>query len=467
MKTQLNRFIKRATPMLFLGVILVGCALIPECSKKRPPNVVLVTIDTLRADHLGCYGYSRKTSPSIDRIAGEGVLFESAVAQAPWTLPSLASMMTSKHPLELGMMDMAARFSPSVRRLSTYFKEAGYETAAFVSGAYVTMDRGFEVGFDVYEKVAREDRAVGLNTRMFRWLAKPKKTPFFLWVHYFDVHSDYDAPAPFNKLFDDTPQSAEIGRTDFLKKVLAGATALDEAHTRALISLYDREIAYTDAAVGKLVEQLEERVGTDNTIFAIGSDHGEALMDHGKVLHTLTLYEELVHVPLIIRYPAGLPKGRRVMEVVQNLDILPTLLDLAGIRPISGLRGESLVPLARGRFNKERVAYSHTDTTSQLRHYSHIPLLNKSIFDVRFAMRRGYEKVIFSRNSQSMELYNLKKDPHEKNNIYKADKKRAGHLEKELFDWIRELRSVSPPPPVHNPLSPKETEQLRALGYLR
>ncbi len=437
------------------------------CGSEERPNVLLITVDTLRADHLGCYGYKRPTSPNIDSLAAEGVLFEQAEAQAPWTLPSMASLLTSRYPAEIGMIDMTSRFDPTQQTLALHFREAGYETAAFVSGGYLSRQRGFDRGFDRFDELPPEDRAAGINAALREWAKAPRTRPFFAWVHYFDVHSDYEAPAPFDELFDDTPPRSRLGQTVYLAGVLNEGTPLRSADLMTSITLYDREIAYTDHAIGRVLKQLERSGDLDRTVVVVGSDHGEAFQEHGWLLHTLVLYEELTHVPLIIRYPKRVPRGRRVTTVVQNLDIGPTLLKLAGIPPPRGAQsGASLGALWRPGSSWSRPAFSHTDTTSHIAHYSRSYNARRSLFDIRFMMRQGADKIIYSREAKRYEIFDLSKDPGEKNNLYSAGENKSERLKKKLAQWVAKQHRVKLSPAQHKPLSPEEIKQLQSLGYI-
>lgn len=345
-------------------------------------NVILISLDTLRADHLGTYGYERNTSPNLDRLAGNGLVFEQAMSASHWTLPSHAALLTGKDPVALGVLDSADTLSSRFETLAEEFDAEGWHTAAFVGSSpssYIGARRGFDQGFDVYEHLPvphrgldahlllglsklwykQVDHAIGAATHQVdlvaRWLESRPDAPFFLFLHLFDVHSDanclpYEAPGEYEGRFISDP------RLDFTgchpsglcasELLMAYATGdLDgrpsPSEIQRMIDLYDGGIAYTDAEVGRLLELLDRHGLREDTVIAITSDHGEAFWEHGVPLHR-DLHRENLHVPLILEGP-GVPASRSG-TVVQNLDVGPTLLELAGLGP----RTRSLLRVLHG-----------------------------------------------------------------------------------------------------------------------
>jgi arylsulfatase A-like enzyme len=454
---------KVASP--FLAPLVAALALCAACARGERPPVILITVDTLRPDHLGAYGYERPTSPAIDRLAREGTLFETAIAQAPWTLPSVASLVTSRLPTELGATGVFSRLPAGAVALSHAFKSAGYRTAAVVSGDYLTTDRGFERGFDVFREIPEGGRAQAVNEAVLALLATQGKGPLFLWVHYFDPHSDYDAPQPWGGKFATAPVRPGIGTTSYLKRVMNGDAALDAADVEGLKALYDGEIGYVDSRLGALVGRLGRDGVLDRAVLAFGADHGEAFMEHGRVLHVSSLYDELIRVPLVLRAPGRVPAGMRVKAMVRNLDIAPTLLDLAGLAPPPSFEGRTLLPLLEGRDQGGRTAFSHTDMTSHEKLFAaRMPNLNRALFDVLFMARTDRWKVVYSRRRSAYETFDLYADPRETRNLHPSTDADARALKEALDAWVRAVPESAPDAATPK-LPPGQIERLKALGY--
>lgn len=336
------------------------------CSDEEPEqvNVLLVVVDTLRADHAGCYGYERNTTPNLDGLAREGVLFENAVSQAAFTLPAMASLFTAlnpvshgvrKHPDEQGRVDALA---PGLQTVTKVLKGNGYETAAVVSNSLFQerFKTGFSAGFDFYD-VGKKRRDAGPTTDVaIDWLAKgrDKEKPFFLWVHYIDPHWPYDAPEGFEKPFlhDDGGTFRELvsgfhgGRV--ARDRIYFDNPLDSDGIAAGIAEYDNEVAYADSQLGRLLAWLRQSGLDRNTIVAVVSDHGEALGEHGLTFaHSFFLYDEIQKVVFVIRPPGG-RSARRVRHQVRLLDFMPTLFGMLGIDQPAGIEGRDLAPLWTG-----------------------------------------------------------------------------------------------------------------------
>ena len=345
-------------------------------------NVILISLDTLRADHLGTYGYTRNTSPNLDRLAENGLVFEQAMSASHWTLPSHAAMLTGKDPVALGVLDSADTLSSRFETLAEEFDAAGWHTAAFVGSSpnsYIGARRGFDQGFDLYEHLPvphrgldahlllglsklwykQVEHAIGAATHQVdlvgRWLESRPDAPFFLFLHLFDVHSDahhlpYEAPGEYEGRFISDPSLDFTGchPSGLCASELLMAYATGDLEARPapneiqrMIDLYDGGIAYTDAEIGRLLEALDRHGLREDTVVAITSDHGEAFWEHGVPLHR-DLHRENLHVPLILEGP-GVP-AIRSGTVVQNLDVGPTLIELAGLGP----RTRSLLRVPHG-----------------------------------------------------------------------------------------------------------------------
>ena len=425
----------------------VSCDDTPPSKDKSRPNVILISIDTLRADHIHGYGYERETSPTLDGLMRRGSSFPTAISSAPWTLPSHVSLLTSLYPHSHGVISEPLALNENVATLPLLLKRAGYETAGFTTMPHLSPRHGFGRGFDAY--MLEEIPAPAALERALRWLDSAKPENFFVFIHLFDVHSDYDPSERFLKMFEE-PYSGDIdgsGRT--LYKARDGELELSEEDLRRLITLYDAEIRELDNNIGLFLGALESRGFLEGAIVVVTSDHGEEFLDHGGVLHGQTLYDELVRVPLIMAGP-GVPEGRSVEKQVETIDIMPTILDLCDVEIPSEAQGRSLVPLIRGNLSEwTELAFSEADW----RNRKH---------DIKRAVRTGRHKLYYDRMTGSEELYDLIADPGETRNILAANPEIAERLRKQLKEWMATDRGK----PVRIKLNEKEKERLQALGYL-
>lgn len=442
---------------------LAGCQA-PERAAARA--VILVDIDTLRADHLGIYGYSRATSPSLDAFARGGVRFSWAFSQAPYTLPSQTSILTSLYPSSHLVLHDADRLAPERVTLAERFARAGFTTGAFVDGGYLKshfgLDQGFATYFDTNGGGVRE-----AEPRIREWLGQHREERFFLFLHTYDVHSPYTPPAPYRERFarlvappapgfEPTSEALEAIR---LSQYSAAPIRLAENDLRYAEALYDAEIAYVDAWFGRLLASLAELGLADSTIVAVVSDHGEEFAEHGSVLHE-KLYSTVTHVPMLLA-GAGLPRDREVSEVVETIDLAPTLLDLAGVAVESeptglasaGMEGESL----RGRIEGGAVASGEEA----------IAVVESPFFGVQRAWVDATHHLIVSLASGRAELYRYRDDRSEQRDVSTTEPEELRRLLGRLRRWGRD-RPVAPLLDHEKVTLPAEVEaSLRALGYLK
>jgi len=334
------------------------------------PDIVLISIDSLRYDHLGCYGYEKATSPTIDRIAREGIRFENALSTTSWTLPSHAAMFTGLYDATHGVTDHRHRLRNGFVTLAESLNNAGYRTAGFYGGPYLHPTFGLDQGFDTYascmttipdnysDDEVREsalsamsrshEDITGPRTRekVGQWLQSIDGEPFFLFLHMWDVHYDYIPPQPYVDMFDPDYDGDLDGR-EFLanKSIRPGMPARDFQH---LLALYDGEIRFTDDILGEIFSMLEESGRFADALVVITADHGEEFLEHDGKGHGYTLFDEVIRVPLIFRWPGHLPDGQVVQDQVRLIDLLPTILSLAGVdhEPVS--QGRDLSPLLQG-----------------------------------------------------------------------------------------------------------------------
>ena len=320
----------------------------------RPPqvdNVVLISIDSLRADHLGCYGHARETSPAIDQVAGEGVRFANAMSATSWTLPSHISLLTGRYLLSHGVMSSTDELPPGVPTLAEMLQRAGLSTGGVVSTLWLQPQYGFKRGFDYYDDSSVEGKAwyeeltlepaPKVTSCALDWLRQQRGRRFFLFVHFWDVHYDYSPPAPYDKMFDlDYKGSVTAANFMHSKAIRRGMPQRDLEH---VLALYDGEIRWVDDHVAKILAALEEMGVSGRTAVIVTADHGDEFFEHGGKGHQRTLYREVVHVPLIMRVP-GITGGRVVQDPVSLVDVMPTVLDLTRAATPPGVDGRSLVP---------------------------------------------------------------------------------------------------------------------------
>lgn len=306
---------------LFVAVTLLR-------AQSPPPNVLFITVDTVRADHLGAYGYAKGSTPALDRLAREGVRFADATSQSPLTGPAHAALLTGVYPGRFGVRDNATTpLAPSATTMAEAFKARGYRTGGFIGAFILDRQYGFAQGFDEFDsRFARFSNAGKLNASRpcgevtdaaIRWLGAQAAPPFFAWVHLYDAHGPYDAPASYRARFPSAP--------------------------------YDGAIAYVDACIGRLIAALEPGGRLDRTIVVVVGDHGEALGEHGEREHGIFLYDAVLRIPWLLRLPSREHAGAAVATQVRSIDVLPTVAALAGLPAASGIDGESVVPEIGGR----------------------------------------------------------------------------------------------------------------------
>jgi hypothetical protein len=314
-------------------------------------NVVLISIDSLRADHLGCYGNPHDTSPVIDGLARQGVRFTNAMSATSWTLPSHASMLTGRYLLSHGVISSADQLSADVPTLAETLQRAGLSTGGVVSSLWLQPRYGFKRGFDYYDDSSVEGKAwweeltlesaPNVTSHALSWLQQQRGRRFFLFVHFWDVHYDYSPPAPYDKMFD-PDYKGSVNAADFMhnKAIRKGMPRRDLEH---VLALYDGEIRWVDDHVAKILTALDELGLSDRTAVIVTADHGDEFFEHGGKGHQRTLYREVMHVPLIMRVP-GITGGRAVEDPVSLVDVMPTVLDLTRAMTPPGVDGRSLVP---------------------------------------------------------------------------------------------------------------------------
>jgi choline-sulfatase len=423
----------RSPRLLLSAVLLVLSATALTCRAPHRPNVLVITIDTLRADHLGCYGFTLARTPAIDKIAREGVRCSNAVSSAPITMPSHTSIFTGLFPPAHGVRDNGAyALGDGAVTLAERLRDAGYTTHAFVSALVLNRRYNLDQGFETYDDdlwseddpkmfMIRERQAPKTADRFLNWLAQWDRTrskPFFTWIHFFDPHQPYKASA---------------------------------ADSALSVSPYDAEIAGVDRQIGRIVETLRARGLLDDTLLVITADHGESLGEHGEQTHAIFVYDATVRVPLIVRYPGQLPPivyG----GPVRSVDILPTVLGLLGLPGGDTMDGRDLGKALTGR-----------EAAPQLPQYSE-SLLSEVGFGMAplFSIREGGYKFI---RAPRPELYDLRSDPHELRNLQPSMPRVAARFDAELTALMKssDRHRVQA---AASPMTRETEESLQALGYL-
>jgi arylsulfatase A-like enzyme len=418
----MNRRLRRVAPLAILAA-LAGVWVRGVTGFRVPLGVVVITLDTTRADRLSAYGFLDASMPALERLARDGVVFDQASSVAPLTLPAHASLFTGLFPPGHGVHDNAGQaLSASHTTLAEILQARSFRTGAFVGSAVLSADRGLTQGFDSYRSErsldhhatdTRQRRADDVVDDALRWLDDIGRARFLLWVHLYDPHRPYEPPEPYRSLYTDP---------------------------------YMGEIAFADAQIGRVLTALDQHALLENTIVVVAGDHGESLGEHGERDHGIFVYESTLRVPLIIRVPGG-PRGR-IGEVVRLIDVMPTLLDLLSVSGPS-MDGVSLAGLMDGR-----------DRQLGLEAYS------ESLYPQRFgwsplrALREGRFKVI---EAPRPELYDLERDPFETRNLYDERRPLAEALMRRLALLTHRDGSADLPGGAVLPAHVKE--RLAALGY--
>lgn len=433
--------------VLLFNVFMLGYG---RLNKPDGPNVVLISIDTLRADRLGSYGHSRDTSPNIDRLAEEGILFENAYSQAPWTLPAMATIHSSLYPSEHGATRFDLRMNNNLITLSEYMRNSFYTTIGIISNSFVSSMYGFGQGFEEFDEEiimgAEGTSSEGLTDKARRYITEHKDDKFFLWVHYFDPHYTYIHHEQYNygkNYAGDLPHDLSI---KFLARNIANLSNQDIEYVK---DIYDEEISYTDYYVGTIIETIEELELKEDTVIIITSDHGEEFMERGTIGHGKRVYQELIRVPLIIYIPNE--HKRRVGNNVETRSIYKTILDISGIDH-ENIGGVNLLSI--GKENNKGYIYSEGSYA-----------WGKN--NLRLAMIKDEYKLIKNMDDGTFELYNLESDPDEKSDLMDSPEQDISNKRDELLsklsshqkERLAELQQVD--------LNEDDIKRLKALGYIQ
>nr|XP_061812126.1 N-acetylglucosamine-6-O-sulfatase-like [Nerophis lumbriciformis] len=448
----------RSALALLAIAVLTTCAQPQQQEQPRPqPNnvpVIVIDIDTLRADHLGCYGYERPTSPKIDAFAEESALFSWAFSQAPNTPPSQASILTGLYPTSHGRIQDADILPAAVVTLAEVFKEAGYATAGIVDGGLVAAEFGLDQGFDLYD-----DEAGGLakiDGKARDWLRQHKEQPFLLLVHTYDVHSPYDdSPEPFRSAFLDR---VEVPSENFVRHMTWEMSKrnksrwedepyqLSQVEVEYAKALYDGGILHVDDWFGQFVDFLRQEGIYDRALIVFVSDHGDEFEEHDALFHD-RLYTPVTRIPLMIRFPGG-RWAQRIDAAVESVDLMPTLIRAAGLEQPSGLNGQDLSPLIESRGNYRELAVSESP-----------------YFGRRIALTTNEYRLHYTARDGSGELYRYRQDPLELEDVAAQNTDLVERLSDAARGWSEMVEAHSHETTAAE-IDDSTLEQLRALGYI-
>lgn len=433
----------------------------------KDSNIILVGIDTCRQDHMSCFGYELDTTPNLNAFAQDCVLFTNAISQSPWTLPSFASIFTSTYPTVHRARGKAEgdKFYPIIDSLKSgveILSSSGFKTKAYINGPYLAPAFGLSKGFDDYDyahgsnaKIRRSDETVN---RALEWIKENSEEQFFLFLHFFDPHLNYDPPKRslqrLMKLAGFEYRGTLKSPFFQLKEVRNNELLLSEEDWKFIQFLYDAEISAVDESCGELFRFLKANGLYDKSIVVVLSDHGEEFLDHGGFEHGHTLYDELINIPLMIKMPSSIRAGEIISHQVRLIDIMPTLLEILDMDIPESFQGESLLRLIKkGRANEIWPAFSEET------HWG----------DELKAVRDRCYKFITNDSLDTFELYNLCSDPGEKKDLANMEKEKAREMRRRIIRWMRSnlgrVRKMKSEQSVD--LDKKTRENLRSLGYIK
>jgi len=443
---------------VWLAVLgLVAAASASGCAEPHPPNVLLISVDTLRPDMLGAYGDPRPISPSMDLLARDGVLFENARSPAPWTLPAHVSLLTGLQPGRHGVKSHDHALSPEIPTLVQTLARHGYFTAGVVNSHNLTDRYGLHRGYRSYDYVIEVENRVEpsqVEAQALERIERGLPEPFFLFLHFYDTHSDYRSLPQHERQFAEAYGGDFDGSTHQLRLVREGKLDILARDARHLKNLYAAGIRQMDDGIGRVLSALDGAGHRDDTLVLLTSDHGEEFLEHGGVLHGRTQYEEVLRIPLILRGP-GVPSGARVAEPVSLVDVVPTLLGLLGLPLPEALDGIDLRTLWSERGSpalRERALVGEADHEND-------------VLDSTRSVRRGNLKLIYDVEHDRSRLFDLASDPGEERDIAAKRPEQVRELRAVLDAYSKKARPVAPP--LRLPaLGEAESDRLRALGYL-
>ncbi|MDO8681941.1 MAG: sulfatase [Armatimonadota bacterium] len=408
----------------------------------KPKHVILCLLDAASARHMSCYGYHRKTTPNIDALAEEGVIFRKCFSPANYTICGCGSIHTGRYAENHGVWFLEKRLEDDDLTFAETMRRAGYTTAGWASNLYASSHMGYNIGFEHFDDFtngahghtpARDDmygQEQEYHARFGKWLEETSERRTFAYIHFMPPHEEYEAPEKFRFKWAKPYPGAPNTKAQTLMNWEQGKAPYTQQDIDYVRDLYDEYFLYADYNVGLVIEKLKELGMWDDTLFILLSDHGEAFMEHGFTLHNTTMYDEMIHVPLVIKLPKGMePKRKDIDALVELIDIYPTVADMLGIElPEGTVDGKSLLPLMQGTADKIKD-YSFSRSA-----HSVTPILS---------VRTLKHKYIYNQMTGKSELYDLEKDPLEKTDVILDNKKIAANLHtllKPALEYYRKER---------------------------
>lgn len=456
--------------LLWAGIIMMGCRAAPtdapdpaqtppaKPARDDAPNVVLVSLDTMRSDRLTPYGYDRDTTPFLQQLADKGVVFTESYSQAPMTTPSHAAMFSGLYPFQNHTYKTSHRLPSEIQTLAETFRANGYATFARASSIRFHPSIAFDQGFDdygAYWDMRKNDRSQQVISDFHAFAAQQSEAPVFAFVHLFDPHAPYNPPEPFVSTFAEVREDfPPIQSVDYVRSHRHQRAAYDPADLRYIKNLYDSGLRFTDHNVQALVEDLALPNGR-STLWVITSDHGDAFKEHGYLGHSKFLYEEIVRVPLLFVWEGHIEGGQRHAAPTQNVDLYPTIMALVGLEGPEGLAGRSLAGLMQGR--PDDIAQPSETVRDPI-----LVMANRRDWALIGTVQGRRFKL--SVRGKTRKLFDLTVDPSGFQDVLKRHPRVAGTM----MDYVDELGVRKRPTEVNNEreVSSEEIEMLRALGYV-
>ncbi len=482
---------------IFVGGILLAVFAIATWLLWQPPPssrdvpVIIYLVDTLRADRLGVYGYAKPTSPRIDALAAQSVVFNDAYAPAPWTLPSVVSLVTSTFVCEHGVVSNRTKLGPELPTLAGQLSSVGYVTAGIYVNPYVGPKFGLDRGYQILNRaggpMVTRGAVVGLLNDIGNTPTNPAGAgPFFFYLHTTEPHNPYSAPFRVANRFAKVKNAQRTNMQGIVAKLrglpmiewntgqAVGTTDNSDSQDQIMADLvkiqdtvnvlYDSSVWWADANLNSIVDILKKRGVWNKAIFIFLSDHGEELGDHGGWLHDQSVYEELARVPLLIHFPDDEFAGRRIYEPVSLVDIMPTIFDYLGRSELcSSCRGRSLLPLIGGMAtNSESEPAIVSMRTNVMKHYRP---WKQSRGDLNIVVRRAQWKGIWNDELNSLELYDLHQDPTEQEDISTKRADLANAMSRQAWGWLKDCRARAEKVNGSVEMDQETIDEFRALGY--
>ncbi|MEN8151042.1 MAG: sulfatase [Planctomycetota bacterium] len=463
------------------GLILAFAALlaVPACGPDGGaggprPNVLLVVLDTTRADFLSSYGFPRETTPVIDGLAETGVRYENAFSTAPWTLPSHASLFTGLYPTEARATSETLHLPQYVTTLAERMSDAGYRARAAVANPWVCPERGFDRGFEEFVETWRAPLRRPPVVEPLEWIRESKESgkPFFVFLNFNTPHLPYNPRPEFRKRFvsagRDPVAVGRLARLYGTYEYYVGKKRLEAEEIEILRELYAAEVASVDTMLGRIFGALRDAGMFDDTLIVVVGDHGENIGDHGHLGHFLSMHETLLRIPLVVRYPKRFPSGEVVTDLVSLIDVLPTVLDASGIAgtPASAHIGRRSLCSPERERREFVIAENGRPVTvlDQLR--KHFPEFDTAALDHRTRTIRNDRHKLIWRVGEGTELYDLRADPEETKDLAGTRPEIERDLRAKLEAWAKSHPAIQPVGEIDVD-DPEALERLRALGYIR